>query len=203
MTPEAGEEVEVPACPPEPRKREIVRVTRATIKEKGCAFSSVGSSSCSGKNERSEDGRARRCSRGSTVQRQRQEWKTAALAPAPARRPGKTAMAMAAAGLTWLTLRRGAAGSPGGSGRAPSVRVLIIVALHSSQFSRNDCIAGLSRRRPRGTRKQCQARGGARRRPAPPADEEAHAKRQPWRRRPRPVQPMYDRCLPNFLPRPC
>jgi hypothetical protein len=57
MTPEAGEEVEAPVCPPEPRKREIVRVTRATINEKASAFSSVGSS-CSGKNERNEDGRA-------------------------------------------------------------------------------------------------------------------------------------------------
>ncbi|KAF8723075.1 hypothetical protein HU200_022225 [Digitaria exilis] len=40
--PEVGEE-EAQICPPEPPKREIVRVTRATIKEKACAFSSVRS----------------------------------------------------------------------------------------------------------------------------------------------------------------
>ncbi|KAL6641072.1 hypothetical protein ACP70R_019253 [Stipagrostis hirtigluma subsp. patula] len=36
-------------CPPEPPRREIVRVTRATIKEKPSAFSSVGGSSSAGK----------------------------------------------------------------------------------------------------------------------------------------------------------
>ncbi|OEL35787.1 putative disease resistance RPP13-like protein 1 [Dichanthelium oligosanthes] len=39
---EVGEE-EAQICPPEPPKREIVRVTRTTIKEKASAFSSVGS----------------------------------------------------------------------------------------------------------------------------------------------------------------
>ncbi|CAN6310812.1 unnamed protein product [Urochloa humidicola] len=42
--PEVGlEEEEAQICPPEPPKREIVRVTRTTIKEKPRAFSSVGS----------------------------------------------------------------------------------------------------------------------------------------------------------------
>lgn len=35
--------MEAPICPPEPPKREIVRVTKTTIKEKPSAFSSVGS----------------------------------------------------------------------------------------------------------------------------------------------------------------
>lgn len=35
--------MEAPICPPEPPKREIVRVTKAMIKEKASAFSSVGS----------------------------------------------------------------------------------------------------------------------------------------------------------------
>ncbi|XP_066384759.1 uncharacterized protein [Miscanthus floridulus] len=35
--------IEAPICPPEPPKREIVRVTKAIIKEKPSAFSSVGS----------------------------------------------------------------------------------------------------------------------------------------------------------------
>ncbi|XP_066386984.1 uncharacterized protein [Miscanthus floridulus] len=35
--------MEAPICPPEPPKREIVRVTKAIIKEKPSAFSSVGS----------------------------------------------------------------------------------------------------------------------------------------------------------------
>ncbi|GJM84790.1 hypothetical protein PR202_ga00496 [Eleusine coracana subsp. coracana] len=54
VTPEAGREEEVPVCPPEPPKREIVRVSKATIKEKASAFSSVGSSSV-----KNEDGEAR------------------------------------------------------------------------------------------------------------------------------------------------
>ncbi|GJN20847.1 hypothetical protein PR202_gb08275 [Eleusine coracana subsp. coracana] len=54
-TPEAaaGEEEEAPVCPPEPPKREIVRVSKAAIKEKASAFSSVGSSSV-----KNEDGEA-------------------------------------------------------------------------------------------------------------------------------------------------
>ncbi|XP_062204874.1 uncharacterized protein LOC133906928 isoform X2 [Phragmites australis] len=47
--PSEEEVVEVPICPPEPPKREIIRVTRATIKEKASAFSSVGGSSSTGK----------------------------------------------------------------------------------------------------------------------------------------------------------
>lgn len=35
--------MEAPICSPEPPKREIVRVTKTTIKEKASAFSSVGS----------------------------------------------------------------------------------------------------------------------------------------------------------------
>ncbi|KAL6883252.1 hypothetical protein ACP4OV_010666 [Aristida adscensionis] len=44
-----GEEVEGQIRPPEPPRREIVKVTRATIKEKPSAFSSVGGGSSSGK----------------------------------------------------------------------------------------------------------------------------------------------------------
>ncbi|TVU30398.1 hypothetical protein EJB05_22017, partial [Eragrostis curvula] len=53
-TPEAGEDEEAPVSPPAPPKREIVRVTKAIIKEKASAFSSVGSAS--GKDERGEAG---------------------------------------------------------------------------------------------------------------------------------------------------
>jgi hypothetical protein len=56
--PEVREEEAAPSCPLEPPKREIVRVTMATIKEKANAFSSVGSSSSSGKNECGESGGA-------------------------------------------------------------------------------------------------------------------------------------------------
>ncbi|PAN46909.1 hypothetical protein PAHAL_9G223900 [Panicum hallii] len=48
--PEVGEE-EAQICPPEPPKREIVRVIRTTIKEKASAFSSVGSAGKDGGGE--------------------------------------------------------------------------------------------------------------------------------------------------------
>ncbi|CAL4942301.1 unnamed protein product [Urochloa decumbens] len=48
---EVGEGEEAQICPPEPPKREIVRVTRATIKEKPRAFSSVGSAGKDGGGE--------------------------------------------------------------------------------------------------------------------------------------------------------
>jgi hypothetical protein len=56
--PEAREEEAAPSCPLEPSKREIVRVTKAAIKEKANAFSSMGSSSSSRKNECGESGGA-------------------------------------------------------------------------------------------------------------------------------------------------
>ncbi|XP_051186277.1 uncharacterized protein [Lolium perenne] len=46
--PRPEDEVEVPNSPPAPPKREIVRVTNKTIKEKASAFSSVGSSAKNG-----------------------------------------------------------------------------------------------------------------------------------------------------------
>ncbi|CAN6287995.1 unnamed protein product [Urochloa humidicola] len=55
--PEAGEE-EAQTCPPEPPKREIVRVTRTTIKEKPRAFSSVGSAGKDGGGEDRDAGGA-------------------------------------------------------------------------------------------------------------------------------------------------